>query len=168
MIYLTQIMPVKQHKSQAKTDFSVSVKSVVFGLTILKCLTNTILKYWWDCSYVVIIWPISHSKWWYVPSSKMLTVDSLFSASWQITSEWPKIILLIASGFLSQEFRSSLTGGSGWWSLLRLHSSCQMGLHPLKAWLGLEDPLPRRSIYLVLIVGERTHFLKARSSPQTA
>ena len=74
-----------------------------------------------------------------------------------------KWTFLISLGLLSQEFWSSLAGGSGWESLLKLYSWCQLGLHYLKAWLELDGPFPRRFIYVVLVVGRRTQFLNART-----
>lgn len=44
MIYFIQTMLWKHHSSQATPNFSVSIKSIIFGLTILKCLKNNTLK----------------------------------------------------------------------------------------------------------------------------
>ena len=51
MIYFAQTVLEKQHNSQSKSNFTVSVESIVFGLTVLKCLENNILKDCRDYSY---------------------------------------------------------------------------------------------------------------------
>lgn len=42
MIYCAQTVLGKQHSNQTKLNFSISIESLVFGLTILKCLKNNI------------------------------------------------------------------------------------------------------------------------------
>ena len=58
--------------------------------------------------------------------------------------------------------------GSG--SLRKSHSRCWRGLHHLKAWLGLEDPLPRWRTHVpgtfMLVIGRRLQFLSMRTSPE--
>lgn len=42
---------------------------------------------------------------------------------------------------------------------MRLQSRCQLRLHLLTTWLGLEDVLPRRLTHVMLVVGKRFQFL---------
>ena len=94
---------------------------------------------------------------------------NIFTFNRLLQHGWKHISYLTDSWFLlNQEFWGSLAGSSGWESLLRFHSWCKLGLHYLKAWPGLEDPLPRRFIYAVLVVGRGTQFLNARAFPQAA
>ena len=95
------------------------------------CLENTMERgAWWLQS--MGLQRVGHD--W---GSNTFTFNRLPQHGWKWT-------FLISLGLLSQEFWSSLAGGSGWESLLKLYSWCQLGLHYLKAWPELEGPFPRR------------------------
>lgn len=58
-------------------------------------------------------------------------------------------------------------GDSGSDALMKLQSRCCLGLHHLKAWLGLEYPFPRWLTHMpsssMLVTGSRLQFLSMRT-----